>query len=186
MTTLDDTKKRLKDIVARAVDRKLHAWRKGIEYDYLEDVAVDALAHIQQLEEQNVKLQEQNTDLSIGLAKQATEVAEIRLQYLKDLKDFIDKAPRWISVKERHPENNEPVLVSAEKQDLNGKVCNVVFTAFHTDGTTYATDGYVIPKAWWEDVHFGDECLMIPYYVKITHWMPLPKSAEVTHESQTN
>lgn len=50
MTTLDDTKKRLKDIVAKAVDRKLHAWRKGIEYDYLEDVAVDALAHIQQLE----------------------------------------------------------------------------------------------------------------------------------------
>lgn len=94
--------------------------------------------------------------------------------------------PRWINVKEQQPENNEPVLVSAEKQYLNGKVCNVVFTAFHTDGTTYAADGSVIPKAWWEDVHFGDECLMIPYYVKITHWMPLPKSAEVTHESQTN
>lgn len=50
MKTPDETKKQLEEIIAKAVDRKLHAWRKGIEYDYFEDVAADALALIKQLE----------------------------------------------------------------------------------------------------------------------------------------
>lgn len=155
-------------------------------------------------------LQEQNSDIlemirwcetvederSLACARESVAFAEGQKQILDTILSHIEKAPKWISVQERPPENDEPVLVSAEKQGLNGKVYNVVFTAFHTDGTTHTeesgytwdnrddlgfkycedTDDYLIPEAWWEDVRYGEEYAMIPDYVNITHWMPLPES----------
>lgn len=106
--------------------------------------------------------------------------------------------PRWIRVEERLPENDVPVLVSAKRKGWNGKEYSVVFTAFHTDGTTHTedsrcdwnledtglkyceeTDDYIIPEAWWEDVRYGEEFSKV-YDTYVTHWMPLPEPPEVT------
>ena len=108
-----------------------------------------------------------------------------------------DKCHRWTSVEERLPENDVPVLVSAKRKRWDGKEYRIVFTAFHTDGTTHTedsgygwddclgmryceeTDDYIIPEAWWEDVRYGEEFSKV-YDTTITHWMPLPEPPEVT------
>lgn len=103
------------------------------------------------------------------------------------------QVPRWISVEEGLPENDVPVLVSAKRKNWDGKEYRIVFTAFHTDGTTHTedsgygwdygnlgmqyceeTDDYIIPEAWWEDVRYGEEFSKV-YDTTVTHWMPLPE-----------
>ena len=121
------------------------------------------------------------------------------LAYIQQLEA---RVPRWIPVEERLPENDVPVLVSAKRKGWNGKEYNVVFTAFHTDGTTHTedsgcdwnledtglkyceeTDDYIIPEAWWEDVRYGEEFSKV-YDTYVTHWMPLPEPPEeVQHEA---
>lgn len=113
--------------------------------------------------------------------------------YCSGWNDAVDAMPGWISVEERPPENEEPVLVSAIRKDWQGREYNVVFSAFHTDGMTHTedssyvwdtecsdmkyceeTDDYIIPEGWWEDVRYGDEFAKI-YDTIITHWMPMPE-----------
>ena len=120
------------------------------------------------------------------------------LAYIRQLES---RVPRWIPVEERMPENDVPVLVSAKRKGWNGKWYSVVFTAFHTDGTTHTedsgcdwnledtglkyceeTDDYIIPEAWWEDVRYGEEFSKV-YDTSVTHWMPLPEQPkEVQHK----
>ena len=155
--------------------------------DCLTEQSEDILAVIRQFEEQSDQRE-------LDFAKLTTKAAAERLEMLKVVDDYCKQLSGWISVEERLPDNDVPVLVSSEKNAGNGKVYNVVFTAFHTDGTTHTedseygwdydylgmkyceeTDDYIVPEAWWEDVHFGEEFSIVPDYVKITHWMPLPK-----------
>lgn len=101
----------------------------------------------------------------------------------------------WISVKDRLPENEEPVLACVEVRFLEGKpLCSVV-RAFHTDGKTdmeassyywdtgvvdmaydEARDAYIIPEGWWESVRYTEEFATVHDFV--THWMPLPAPPE--------
>lgn len=115
------------------------------------------------------------------------------VEYIEQLEAQV---PEWIPVTERLPENDVPVLVSAKRKDWKGKEYRIVFTAFHTDGTTHTedsgygwdledtglmyceeTDDYIIPEAWWEDVTFAEEFSKV-YDATVTHWMPLPNAPE--------
>lgn len=105
------------------------------------------------------------------------------------------QVPRWISVKDRLPENEKTVLISATRKGVNGKCWHVVMTAFYTDGNLHTedssfawdceyapleyceeTDDYIIPEGWWEAVECGDEFSAVDLFV--THWMPLPEPPE--------
>ena len=128
---------------------------------------------------------------------------ETRLRITKDALALINhleserdaalaKVPKWISVKERLPENEERVLITERHEGFYGKPWCVVMTAFHTDGKTFAEDSdynwsegsvemqydeeaddFVVPEGWWEDVQCGDEFSKVEH--KVTHWMPLPQ-----------
>lgn len=143
--------------------------------------------YVQQLEKRIIHLEALNqSNLSVITMQERTRARlEERISQLES------SIPRWISVEERLPENETPVLVSAKRKDWKGKVYNVVFTAFHTDGTTHTedrgcewedcglkyceeTDDYIIPEAWWEDVRYGEEVSKV-YDTAVTHWMPLPQ-----------
>lgn len=110
----------------------------------------------------------------------------------------IDCAPKWISVKDRLPENEETVLISAVRKCAS-KHWNVVMTAFYTDGKLHTedssfawdsecvemeyceeTDDYIIPEGWWEAVECGDEFSAVGLFV--THWMPLPEAPKEEEE----
>lgn len=98
---------------------------------------------------------------------------------------------RWISVKERMPENEKDVLISFDRE-YNGKVYHCVGMAFHTDGMTTTDDSiycwnenddlivdeerdaYIVPQGWWEVVNFSDEFSAVN--MPVTHWMPLPSA----------
>lgn len=97
---------------------------------------------------------------------------------------------RWIPVEEQLPENEEDVLVLAQRKYLrNGRHIPVVTIGFHTDGKHHTEDScyvwndltewveefdaYMIPEGWWERVIYGEEFGVIDDFV--THWMPLPQ-----------
>jgi len=72
---------------------------------------------------------------------------------------------KWISVKERIPEQLKPILVV-----VNGVVQNVTYE--------YDSDSYVDGYALYQ-IHFFDE--EGEFYIpaeKVTHWMPLPEPPE--------
>ena len=121
-----------------------------------------------------------------------TYSCDVSKEALSLIAQLEEAAPRWISVDERLPENEERVLITEWHDGFYGKPWCVVMTAFHTDGKTLAEDSeynwsegsvemrydedaddYVVPEGWWEDVQCGDEFSMVN--AKVTHWMPLPE-----------
>lgn len=103
----------------------------------------------------------------------------------------------WISVKERMPENEQDVIICAERRHYSNpnRFIRIVAKAFYTDGkhntehTAYAwsndyidmeydeeNDAYLIPEGWWESVEYGEEFSAVSDFV--THWMPLPEPPE--------
>ena len=123
--TPEEIKKGLKFLGTTNVTEKVELASQGLAYAYYEDFAVDTLAYIQQLENHIGELTE--------------KVAQ-----------FEAARPKWISVKEKLPENDDNYLV---------------FTSDRNDAViaTYYGDG-----EWLE----YDLTNLIPL---VTHWMPLPE-----------
>lgn len=101
----------------------------------------------------------------------------------------------WISVDERLPEPETPVLVRAE-WTIEGKKRAWTALAMREDGKTHEedsgfawdnlcewghydeyTDSWIIPSGWWEVVLYNEMSAPINHH--ITHWMPLPAPPEV-------
>ena len=106
------------------------------------------------------------------------------------------KMTKWISVKERLPENEKCVIIAGWREGISGKLWPVVMTAFHTDGKMLAQDSdyawsngniemkydedaddFIVPEGWFEDVQCADEFSTVDA-ISVTHWMPLPQLPE--------
>lgn len=143
---------------------------KDTNVDMPKQMAADAIAYIQQLENHIGKLTEKVAQL---------EAAQ----------------PRWISVEEKLPDNEVDVLVCVTREHYSdpSKDIRFVAKAFHTDGKTNTehsrygwslqyidmeydeeADAYIIPEGWWESVEYEDEFSAVDDFV--THWMPLPEA----------
>lgn len=86
------------------------------------------------------------------------------IQQLEDhIRDLTKMVPRWISAKERLPENSLRALV------------RVIHSYNHTDG--YAD----IAMSYFADGHWTD---IPPKYYDVTHWMPLPELPEVKNANE--
>lgn len=98
----------------------------------------------------------------------------------------------WIPVTERLPENEDTVLVLAQRKPFGDREgIPVIAKGFYTDGRHHTAescyvwddldlgdlveefDAYMIPEGWWEHVAYGEEFSSIGDFV--THWMPLPE-----------
>ena len=100
----------------------------------------------------------------------------------------------WIAVDERLPENEQDVIICAERRHYSNpnRFIRIVAKAFYTDGkhdtdhTAYnwnndyidmeydeEDDVYLIPEGWWESIEYGEEFSVVSDFV--THWMPLPE-----------
>ena len=101
----------------------------------------------------------------------------------------------WISVDDRLPENEQDVIICANRRHYSNpnRFIRIVAKAFYTDGkhntehTAHVwdnncidmeydegNDAYLIPEGWWESVEYGEEFSAVSDFV--THWMPLPKT----------
>lgn len=89
------------------------------------------------------------------------------LDYIRQLEDHIrdlaKMVPRWISVKDRLPENSLRALV------------RVIHSYNHTDGYAEIAMSYFV-NGRWEDIP--------PKYYDVTHWMPLPELPEVKNANE--
>lgn len=111
---------------------------------------------------------------------------------LKDALEQLEaQVPKWISVEERLPKNEEPVLI-ATKWSLMGMRGMAVSCGFHTNGKTFTGDSdynwesgnvdllydeeedeYIVPECWWESVRYSDEFAAVDE--PVLYWMPLPE-----------
>lgn len=73
-----------------------------------------------------------------------SDVIELLVGALRDAVTERDaalaKEPKWISVEERLPKNEEVVIITGWRKGISGKLWPVVMTAFHVDGEMYAQD----------------------------------------------
>jgi hypothetical protein len=107
----------------------------------------------------------------------------------------------WIPVTERLPENEERVLICADKKSINGKVIQIKTTAMYEDGTMHTedsgyswedndfeyceeTDDYIIPEGWYEQNMYCEEFGIVDDFV--THWMPLQQSQKEASYDRSN
>jgi hypothetical protein len=104
----------------------------------------------------------------------------------------------WISVKERLPEPETNVLITAKsRKPHKGESPYWVFYAFYENGKVnmeqsqyfWDCDGevkesleadkennsYFVPKGWFESVWFSERFSPIPDYFDVIAWQPLPK-----------
>ena len=89
------------------------------------------------------------------------KAADLIEQQAARIKELETKAPRWIPVTERLPENGVPVLINYIGNS-DGK--------YHPDATAVWTDYGCF---WWEgSLEDCDAEVAVP----ITHWMPLPEA----------
>ena len=118
-----------------------------------------------------------------------------KAEMLRDALDYIQQleaqVPKWISVEERLPKNEEPVLI-ATKWSLMGMRGMAVSCGFHTDGKTFTgnsdynwydgdcdliydeeEDEYIVPEGWWESVRYTEHFFAVDK--PVTHWMPMPE-----------
>lgn len=103
---------------------------------------------------------------------------------------------KWISVKDRLPENEHDVLIAVRRKWFGcpSEYYNFVAKAFYTDGkhntedSNYIwdfenfqydeeNDAYVIPEGWWESVDYSEEFSAVDD--EVTHWVELPELPEV-------
>lgn len=96
----------------------------------------------------------------------------------------------WISVEDRLPENEMPVLICATRK-LENREIRIISKAIHTDGEHNTEtssllwdssdmdweyydkyDAEIIPEGWWEDADYIEQFSEV--YDFVTHWMPLP------------
>lgn len=103
--------------------------------------------------------------------------------------------PKWISVEERLPENEETVLAVTKHSfhTHNGiREITTVSAVFHTDGKTFSGDSkynfdegdvyliydedndeYIVPEGWWESTYFTEQFAAVDE--EVLYWMPLPE-----------
>ena len=97
---------------------------------------------------------------------------------------------RWIPIRERLPENEQRVLICADRKSCKGEIIKIITTAMYEDGIMHTedsgyvwndcdfeyceeTDDYIIPEGWYEQNMYCEEFGIVDDFV--THWMPLPE-----------
>ena len=123
-------------------------------------LSADALAYIQQLETENHQLLTKAQQLESTISQVSKALCGKENATLKELLQAADqlkaRAPRWISVEERLPEDQRDILT------VNGHGLIRIMGLYHKHGDK------------WSWVH--DE--RIKHYNDITHWMPMPEPPE--------
>ena len=122
-------------------------------FDRFSNLAEDAYFYIQQLEQDNAQKDE-------------------RIRQLEQ------RVPRWISVKERLPEGEDPVLILVKETEHYGlnkdksKVYHCQYLAYWDDEEWYTT--------WCNGCRKISDTAKEPYEddYEVTHWMPLPEPPE--------
>lgn len=107
--TPDDVKKGLEYISIKDVARKLDAWEDGIPYDYVEDAAADALALIQQLQDDNAEKDKSMQQL------------ERSLSFARDLADGL-KAATVKQEQELYVSEERNRQLETQNAELSGKI----------------------------------------------------------------
>ena len=136
-------------------------------------------------------VREKLVELLISTIGLTTTDAEI---YANDFIAHGVTVQEWIPVDERMPENEQDVIICAERRHYSNpnRFIRIVAKAFYTDGkhdtehTAYTwnndyidmeydeeNDAYLIPDGWWESVEYGEEFSAVSDFV--THWMPMPQ-----------
>ena len=107
--TPDEIKKGLEYISIKDVARKLDAWEDGIPYDYVEDAAADALAFIQQLQDDNAEKDKSMQQL------------ERSLSFARDLADGL-KAATVKQEQELYVSEERNRQLETQNAELSGKI----------------------------------------------------------------
>ena len=100
-------------------------------------------------------------------------------------------APKWISVKDRLPENGVYVLLCCEIHRYDGEIAGkYVCDGYYTEANKFIADGfpdecnckyseeddeYYLCEGWYEVIKNWDDYNNVAVEDLVTHWMPLPQ-----------